>query len=790
VPKSPIPLGPAGLEVARRLVELRHERSMTLAALSARLTELGRPISISALSKTEQALRRTDADDLVALARALEVEPEELLGGGTGSRPHPASSAGDRLLGPPGQVRLHAPLSELPRPTTKVFVSRDDTLADLSRWTSGPDVAIQAVHGLGGVGKTELALRYSQAHRDRFSILWWITADSHDHLEAGLARLTGAVAARVGRQASPRAAEAATWAVGFLAANSPWLLVLDDVRDPADVAPLLGRLSGGQVLITSRRDAGWEELADVSVTLTVLDPAAATRLLISRSGQDDADTAAALAGELGHLPLALTQAASYISRTRIPMQDYVARLRAMPGPMLTADAPGAIGGTVGRQWDLTLSTIERVDPLAIDVLHVLSCLAPDDVPRPLLSGMADDPGEVDVALGLLASYSMVSLGERTVSVHRLVQAVVAEQARRAGALAAGLRRALDLIRRAQPDAGDASSWWASMIPHVEALVARWPADEADPELAELLTIAAIHLHRRGVYSAAIALVERALTIDEAALGPDDPHTLTDRDTLALGYRAVGRYPEAVALWERTLADRTHVLGPDHPDTLTTRANLAAGYWSAGRRQEAVALWERTLAERDRVLGPDNPDTLQSRSNLSFGYQGVGWYDEAIALDEQTLDDRLRILGPDHPRTLNSRNTLANGYRLAGRYAEAIALHEQTLDDRLRILGPDHPHTATTSSDLAADYRSAGRYDEAIALDEQALADRARILGPDHPRTLTSRSRLALDYEAVGRRKEAVTLWEQTVADLTRVLGHDHPDTRNARAALDRITDQM
>jgi tetratricopeptide (TPR) repeat protein/transcriptional regulator with XRE-family HTH domain len=755
VPKSPIPLGPAGIQVSRQLVQLRRDRNMTLAALSAKLREIGRPISISALSKIEQALRRTDADDLVALAKALDVEPEDLLGGQRKPpiRTGPSGAVVDRILGPPSGAQLDGPLVELPRPAAKVFVGRDELLDELSRLDRGSALVTQAVQGLGGVGKTELVLHYCHTHRSQFPVLWWITADSPDRIEAGLALLTAAVAARVGRLAPPSAADAATWAVGFLASNPGWLLVLDNVEDPADVAALLGRLSGGRVLITSRRDSGWQDLVDASISLEVLHPAAAEQLLINRSGQDDRETAVALAEELGCLPLALAQAAAFISQTRTPMPNYLARLRAMPGPTLAVDAPGEVGKAVGRLWDITLSAIDAVDPLAIDALRVLSCLAPDNVPRTLLSGMASEPGAVDVALGLLASYSMVSLDEKTISVHRLVQAVVADRAHDDGTFPTSLRKARDLIRNAQPD-GDPERvvevwpWWDSVAPHVQALASRWPVDDPDPGLGMLLTTAGVYLRSQGAYEAAIALDERALAIDEAVLDPDHPDTLTTRNNLALGYRAVGRYDEAITLWEQALAERTRILGPDHPDTLTSRANLAAGYRAVGRYDEAITLWEQALAERTRILGPDHPDTLKSRSNLAFGYQAAGRYDEAIMLDEQTLAQRTRILGPDHPRTLNTRNNLAAGYRAVGRYDEAIMLDEQTLAERARILGPDHPNTLTTRSNLALGYQAVGRYDEAITLWDQTLTDMTRVLGPDHPNTLTTRRALEECQKAV------------------------------------------
>jgi hypothetical protein len=322
------------------------------------------------------------------------------------------------LLGAPAAARLGRPLVGLPRLPSRVFVGRADTLAVLDVPVGGAAVVTQVVAGLGGIGKTELALHYCHARRDGFPILWWISADSAEAIEAGLAALTMTVAAAVGRIAPPKTTDAAEWAVALLNAHPGWLLVMDNVEDQTYVESWLARLSAGRVLITSRRDTGWEDLADTCIRLDLLDLDAAMGVLTEHGGPHDA-AADATARELGRLPLALTQAAAYVTRTRTPMGDCLARLRSQPTRMLAAEAPGGRAQqTVARVWELTLAAIDAVDPFAIDILRVLSCLAPDNVPRNLLTPMSNEPGAVDVALGLLASYSMITLVEQSVSVHR------------------------------------------------------------------------------------------------------------------------------------------------------------------------------------------------------------------------------------------------------------------------------------------------------------------------------------------------------------------------------------
>ena len=238
----------------------------------------------------------------------------------------------------------------LPRPPARVFVGRD-AAAGLLRGALGGDggaVVIQAVYGLGGVGKSELALHHAAACRAEYSLIWWITAEDGEQIGAGLAALAGRLCRPVATTGTT--AEAAAWAVGWLQAHPGWLLILDNVNDPADVGPLLGELTGGHIVITTRRDTGWDKIA-VPVRLDVLDPGPATDLIAARTGSTDPagrDAAAAVAAELRYLPLALDQAAAYITQTRITPAAYLRRLREHPAEMYAAGAaPGAAGRRPG-----------------------------------------------------------------------------------------------------------------------------------------------------------------------------------------------------------------------------------------------------------------------------------------------------------------------------------------------------------------------------------------------------------------------------------------------------------
>ncbi|MFG3553698.1 tetratricopeptide repeat protein [Micromonospora sp. NPDC047557] len=663
---------------------------------------------------------------------------------------------------------------------SQVFVGRDLEQIDalLAGAARGVAVGQAAVHGLGGIGKSELVLHYARHRLERYQLVWWLTADSPEAIAAGLSGLT--------RRLHPVAtlADAYEWAVGWLQTNRGWLLVLDNVEDVEHILDLLGLVRGrGDVLVTTRRDVGgaWSRRSGLApLRLGVLARAASVDLLHQLTGLDDPEGAGRLADELGDLPLALEQAAAFISRR--PDVDFDGyRQRLTTRFPRTAAYPGLRGGserTIARVWAVTMDAIAGQLPLAVRVLDVLAWLAPEGLPVDVVYPLADDPEDVQDAIALLASYSMISRTDGTIGVHRLVQAVT--RAKHANDTDSPVDVATSLLAAAIPDdpSRNPAGWprWTALLPHVDALTAGVPADARTPEQMYLLGQAATFRQRQGQHATAIKQFEQVRADCRRLLGDDHPNTLTSVGNLASAYQSVGRVAEAIKLYEQGWADCRRVLGDDHRHTLASVNNLAGAYRAVGRTDEALALYERTLTASRRVLGDDHPDTLGAVHNLAVAFGSVGRVAEAVTLFERTLSDCRRVFGDDHPHTLTAVHNLAGAYQRAGRVAEAITLFEQGWDDCRRVLGDDHPETLISVNNLAATYRLSGRVAEAVTLYEQALADSRRILGDDHPHTLTLVNNLADAYELVGRVAEAVTLHEQTLANCRRVLGDDHPFT--------------
>ena len=524
---------------------------------------------------------------------------------------------------------------------------------------------VQAVHGLGGVGKSTLAARWAVAHAAEYTLTWWITASTVADIDAGLAGL--AVAVQPALTGALPLEALREGAVQWLAAHSGWLVILDNVSDPADVAPLLARAAAGHYLITSRRASGWHATGAVPVRLDVLDPAEAQALLaaiLSPTWPGEADGAAELCAELGFLPLAIEQAGAYLAQAGATPREYLDLLARYPAAMYQAVAEGGDAArTIARIWHVTLDRLAG-DPLAGQVLRILAWYAPDGIPRTLLDGLADPPAVLR-AVGRLAAYSMLTADARTLAMHRLVQAVTrtpdpGDPHRDPQAIDDARDKATRQLADALPEPQDPAGWpgWRMLLPHIDALASHAPPDTDTQDTAYLLNQAGLFLNDQGQVGRAAGYFQRALADRLRVLGPDHPSTLNSRNNLARAYQDAGDLGRAIPLLERALADRLRVLGPDHPSTLDTRNLLAWAYQDAGDLGRATPLYRRALADSERVLGPDHPSTLAIRNNLAWAYQYAGDLGRATPLYEQALADGERVLGPDHPSTLTSRNLLA------------------------------------------------------------------------------------------------------------------------------------
>ncbi|MEU6540800.1 tetratricopeptide repeat protein, partial [Streptomyces sp. NPDC047000] len=612
--------------------------------------------------------------------------------------PAEALQQAERVAAAPGTSNL---------PPPPLCLGREEELAWLRRiLTDRREGAITqsgTVHGLGGIGKSTLALHYAHRHRGDYTLIWWINAASPDEIETSLAGLTQQLVPDWAAQAG-RGAQVA-WARQWLAWHPGWLLVHDNVDDPDDLAPYTGALHQGHHLATSRRITGWPDTAP-TLPLGSLHPDDATNLLCRLVFKDTTPTAhqqadaRALAADLGHLPLAIKQAGAYLAQNRgITLDAYRRRL----GSKLDRTAHGFDAErTIARIWNVTLHTLEQAGPLAVQVLHTAAWLAPGDIPHTLLTLPGTDPDDIAEAIGTLAAYSMITTTATTLSMHRLVQTVLRtprttdslQQPRHLQGRVSAEQAVLHALAPPPGQDNATDSQWDALIPHLVTLAATAPPGHPSLPLTNAYNTAAHRLHHQGHTARAIPLLEATLTQYEQVLGDTHPDTLTSRNNLATAYQAAGDLGRAIPLLKATLTQYEQVLGDTHPDTLTSRNNLATAYRAAGDLGRAIALLEATLTQCEQVLGDTHPDTLTSRNNLATAYRAAGDLERAIPLLEATLTQREQVLGDTHPDTLTSRNNLAYAYESAGDLERAIPLLEATLTQREQVLGDTHPDTLT------------------------------------------------------------------------------------------------
>ncbi|MFJ8026730.1 tetratricopeptide repeat protein, partial [Streptomyces sp. NPDC096311] len=706
---------------------------------------------------------------------------------------------------PPEAVRwareVSAPpgAANLPGSASGVFVGRDQELKRLrGLLAQGGEAAVtqarsgtRAIHGLGGIGKSSLALHYAHEYRSKYTLVWWITAESTEQIVTSLAglamRLCPQWATAVGVE------DRAAWAIVWLQWHPGWLLVFDNVEDPTDLRHYLGALADGHHLATSRKATGWHTIAP-TMALGLMDPDTSVDLLCTLAlgqGQPTPEQrrqAKELAAELGYLPLALEQVGAYLYQTGTALGVYQHLL----GRGLDRAADGTDPErTIARIWLHTLTAVEGRDPLAVRLLHTIVWLAPDDIPRTLLAALSTDPIALGDALGVLHAYNMIAFtaDRQGITVHRLVQMVVRTRATAdPSAVALGRQDAEQALKQAIPDGSDtgteANTRWERLLPHIFALAESTPLScPASAETAGIYRAAAQYLFRQGRDAHSIPLRTAVLAQSEQALGDTHPSTLISRTSLAGAYREAGDLGRAISLFESTLAQQERVLGDSHPDTLISRTSLAGAYREAGDLGRAIPLFESTLAQQERVLGDSHPDTLISRNNLAGAYTEAGDLERAIPLFESTLAQRERELGDTHRFTLNTRNNLALAYHAAGDLERAVSLFESTLAQREQVLGDTHPSTLTSRNNLALAYKAMGDLERAIPLYESTLSQREQMLGHTNPLTLASRINLAGAYRAAGDLERAIRLFESTLAQCEEVLGDSHPDTLITRNNL-------
>lgn len=688
-------------------------------------------------------------------------------------------------------------------PRNPGFVGRDAALGSLhERLRCGGAAVVQALHGMGGVGKTQLAIEYAYRYAGAYDLAWWVSAE-----ETGLIGERYAALAAELKLTGPHAETltAVSALRAYLRGHSRWLLVLDNAESPLELRDWLPA-GPGHTLITSR-NPGWEQLA-ARVEVDVLSRRESVALIHTyRPGAGAAETDR-LAEALGDLPLALAQAAGFLAETGMPVDQYLDVLATWAGELLEESPPATHPHSLAAAIRLSTDRLAQVDPPALALVRIGAFLAPEPIPADLLLGQllptgGSQPPElaalaVAVASPVAAHRSLARIGryglariDRGLQLHRLTQVILRDQLT-AEYAAAYRAYAQALLAAADPgDQRDPTCWsgWARILPH---LLATDPASNASPDLRDLACRMAWYLYHRGDSQPARDFADHLYWQWREHLGPDDQHTLRVASVLIRVLIDFGRCRQACQLGEDTLARSRQVLGPDHPDTLHAAHYLASCLSEMGAFQQARQLNEDTLARRRRVLGDDHIDAQRAAHNLACDLRALGEVEAARALHEDALAYRQRVLGEDHPFTINVANELGASLHAVGEIGAARQLHEATIVRARRVLGEDHPFVVETSNNLARDLHMLGEVEAARQLSEDTLARARRLFGNESHFTITAANNLAAALRALGEVEAARQLSEETLVLARHVFGDNHPHSlraaNNLAAALRTLTE--
>ncbi|MEH1934842.1 MAG: tetratricopeptide repeat protein [Nostoc sp.] len=668
------------------------------------------------------------------------------------------------------------------------FVGRAETLVNLhERLQHSPRLMIAAIEGMGGVGKTELAIEYALIHLLLNTYpggICWLRARDED---IGLQILEFAIA-----KLELKLPEDLDFLKKVDFCWSHWhdgdvLVVLDDVNDFPKVEQYLPPQSPRfKLLITTRLQLDFPQ----SFTLDVLSESAALELLQEWVGAEkvaqELDDAKEVCQRLGCLPLALNLVGRYIKKRRISLAEMVQRLdakgKALSHKALALDEKDRtwtlnVKRGVIAAFELSWEELSN-DAKELGVLLSLFALAP--IPWRLVESVetAKDAEQLEDSRVELESLHLLQ-GEDSYQLHQLIREffqLKQAEFNQVEELKRSLCGVMIAIAKDIPETPTLEQITAvsPAIPHLAEVANHLLEYVSDEDLIWAFIGNASFYKGHGLYNQAIPWSEQCLEVTKKRLGEEHPDVASSLNNLALLYYFQGRYSKAEPLYIQTLALCRKLLGEEHPDVASSLNNLALLYDSQGRYSEAEPLYIQALALWRKLLGEEHPDVASSLNNLALLYDSQGRYSEAEPLYIQALALRRKLLPEEHPDVASSLNNLAGLYDSQGRYSEAESLYIQALALRRKLLPEEHPNVASSLNNLALLYDSQGRYSEAEPLYIQALAFWRKLLGEEHPSVASSLNNLAGLYYSQGRYSEAEPLYIQALALWRQLLGEEHP----------------
>ncbi|GAA3105449.1 FxSxx-COOH system tetratricopeptide repeat protein [Streptomyces rectiviolaceus] len=646
----------------------------------------------------------------------------------------------------------------------------------------------EAIHGMGGVGKTQLAIEYAYRHQGEYDIVWWIPSERPGQIGQALVELAG----RLGLETSTEANIAGPAVREALREGRPfsrWLLIFDNADNPEQVRHYFPTGGNGTILVTSR-NRRWG-LVGGSLEVDVFTREESKELLRHSGPPLQEDEADRLAEALGDLPLALEQAAAWRAETGMPASEYLRLFESKRTELLETSPPPDYQLPVAAAWNVSLDHLETRSPSALRLLQLCSYFAPDPISRSIFSGLGNssifpeldatlnDPMRLARAIREVNRYSLARIDHRTNSIemHRLVQLVLnnrmtpEEQVRmRHGAHT--------LLAAADPKSPVAPANWPRYAELYSHVIASEAIKSDQPWVRQLVLNVALYLYHWGDHDVALDFSERAWATWRDVFGEEDQMTLIMGQKLGFFYWSVGRHREAAALVDqiRAIYERT---APAGREDAREDALDAINFEAAVRRVEGDfalgAQLDATVYERARrAFGEEDPTTLNTAHNLAVSLRLMGDYRQAYELDQQTLALKLRVLGQDHQQTLHTELNVAIDMRETGDYVGARARQEAVMIAYREVFGRGNPATIGTVRQLSEACRKEGDHAKSLELATDASSRFTRRYGDNHPQSLSAALTLSIALRENGDLQAARERGVKACRGYRDIFDPDHP----------------
>lgn len=676
----------------------------------------------------------------------------------------------------------------------KNFTGREILLDALRGRVTSEVTAVlpHALQGLGGVGKTQLAIEYAYRFAGEYQVVWWVPAEQNAVARPALAGL----APRLGLTVAPgRIDDAVAGVLDALRRGEPynrWLLIFDNADQPEMIRELLPH-GPGHVLVTSRNHR-WQSVAD-TVEVDVFDRQESLDFLSRRVPGITADEAGELAEALGDLPLALEQAGALQAETGMTVTDYLRLLGREAAKLLAENPPSDYAVPVAAAWSLSVSQLREQMPFAMELLRRCAFFGPEPISRdllirgryvlgsPLREALAD-PIIVSRATRELGRYALARIdnNRKTLQVHRLIQKLIRDEltADETIQIRDEVHR---LLRAADPDDPDDVLKWSAyetLLPHIEPSSV---VESTDPDIRRLYNNVVRYMYNVGDTEGCLDQAERALQLWGEGDEVEDRSILVAARRKADALWNLGRYSDAYETRRTTMENMRRVLGDDDQETLLVTLGHGADLRVRGDFAGARALDEEVLARFRDVLGDDHNDAFFAANNLALDHELTSDYVRARAIDERTLQDRRDFFGrDDDPNVIFSLNAVARDIRQGGHYRQARSLAEQAYQLYQQVTGPgqvlpgNHAWVLLQAKDLSVARRMDGDFQEAVNLAQETYQRYLDSFITDHPDTLAAAINLGNSLRRVGELEAAAEHIERTVEGYRRVLVADHPYT--------------